>query len=284
MKKLGKFIIVLLTFILIMTTTIKALALDTGDEKKISISAERKKWENDKVVYLTFDDGPTENTLKILDILKNEGVHGTFFVIGELVEQNPEILKKAAEEGHEICIHTYSHDNNIYTSKGKYIKDYEKAYEIVKATLNREPSKFMRMPGGSSTTIGRREVVKAIRDELTAEGLYYVDWNISLEDAIHQNTPVNTLLSTFRKELKKSYIDPYTAIVLMHDGNSNTTTPRALPTVIKYFKDNGYTFKTFGEVSEGDFERLINQRHINKFNQEKCKYSKDSEGQITPAM
>lgn len=219
-----------------------------------------------KIVFLTFDDGPTKNTLKNLEILKAEGVKATFFVIGELAEQNPEILKRVQEEGHEICIHTYNHKTKNYRSKGAYMDDYHKAFEVLSEILGKEPSKFMRMPGGSSTHSGDKYTVKAIRDELYEEGLYYVDWNVSLEDALYENTPVDTLLATFRKELKKHYIDPNNIIVLMHDGPSNKNTPLALPTVIKYFKNNNYEFKTFGNLTQEDFDILLREKQINKYN------------------
>lgn len=219
-----------------------------------------------KIVFLTFDDGPTQNTLKNLEILEKEGVKATFFVVGELAEQNPDILKQAHDAGHEICIHTYNHKNKNYKSKGAFMDDYHKAYEVVKNILGKEPSRFMRMPGGSSTHSGDKYTVKAIRDGLCGEGVYYIDWNVSLEDAIHQNTPVDTLLATFRKELKKTYIDTNNIIVLMHDGASNSTTPQALPSVIKYFKENNYEFKTFGNLTQEEFELLLREKQINKYN------------------
>lgn len=267
MKKRVYILLALIMVLLCSASTIQVFAAGDEGERKVSISEERKKWENNKVVYLTFDDGPTATTLEMLKILKAEDVKATFFVIGELVEQNPEILKAVQEDGHEICIHTYSHESSIYTSKERYLKDYEKAVEAVKNVIDEEPSSFMRMPGGSSTTMGCKSVMKAIRNELNNRGVYYVDWNISLEDAIYPHTPVEKLLSTFRRELKKTYIDPNTAIVLMHDGMSNNTTPKALPSVIKYFKENGYEFKNFGEVSDSDIERLMHQRHINKYSE-----------------
>ena len=234
------------------------------DEKTVDSSEDKERVK--KIVFLTFDDGPTKNTLKNLEILEREGVKATFFVVGELAEQNPDILKQVQESGHEICIHTYNHKNKNYKSKGAFMEDYHKASEVVRNILGKEPSKFMRMPGGSSTRSGDKYTVKAIRDELCGEGVYYVDWNVSIEDAICGNTPVDTLLATFRKELKKTYIDPNNIIVLMHDGVSNSTTPQALPSVIKYFKKNNYEFRTFGNLTQEEFEILLKERQINKYN------------------
>lgn len=222
-----------------------------------------------KIVFLTFDDGPTKNTLKNLEILKKEGVKATFFIIGELAEENPDILKQVHEDGHEICIHTYNHKSKNYQSTAAFFDDYRKAAQVVKEILGREPSKFMRMPGGSSTRVADKYTLKAIRDELCQEGIYYVDWNVSLEDAIYTDTPVDTLLATFRRELKKTYIDHNNIIVLMHDGGCSSTTPQALPVVIKYFKKNNYEFRNFGDLTEEEFNTLLSEKQINKYNQPK---------------
>lgn len=261
MKKLKGSLIIFVILAYIFSSTTLAFAKDNNEPD----SGESVK----KVVYLTFDDGPTKVTLEVLKVLKNENVKATFFVIGDLCEQNPDILKQIQEEGHEVCIHTYTHKNSIYRSKVGYLDDYNKAFNAVTEIIGHEPSKFMRMPGGSSTTVPDKGTIRAIRNGLCDEGLYYVDWNISIEDAMSTHIPVEKLLSTFRKELKKSYIDPNTAIVLMHDGNSNSTTPKALPSIINYFKENGYEFKNFGEISEEELNHLLKQRQVNKYNQPK---------------
>ncbi|MEG2656708.1 MAG: polysaccharide deacetylase family protein [Clostridium sp.] len=259
MKKLKSITIIV---IIIMISTYTLVFADDNSDK---LSVENK----EKVVYLTFDDGPTKNTLEILKVLEAEGIKATFFVIGELAEQNPNILKAVQDKGHEVCVHTYNHKKSNYASKSEYLEDYNKAFKAITNVLGHEPSKFMRMPGGSSTTVGDKTTLREIRNELCEEGLYYVDWNISIEDASTTKVPVEKLLATFRRELKKTYIDPNTAIVLMHDGGSNTTTPKALPIIIKYFKDNNYEFKNFGDISENELNKLLNQRQVNKYNKSK---------------
>jgi peptidoglycan/xylan/chitin deacetylase (PgdA/CDA1 family) len=261
MKKLKYSSIVVLILIFIFCTFNLALA---EDDKEANSKKDVK-----KIVYLTFDDGPTDNTLEIIKVLEKENVKATFFVIGELVEENSHILRQVQEQGHEICIHTYNHKKSIYSSKDEYIQDYNKAFKAVADVIGHEPSKFMRMPGGSSTTIANKGTLRSIRNELCDEGLYYVDWNISIEDALSKNVPVEKLLANFRRELKKTYIDPNTAIVLMHDGSSNCTTPKALPSIIKYFKENGYEFKDFGDISQEELNHLLDQRQVNKYNQPK---------------
>lgn len=288
MKKLCSYLIAVLIMLFTFCSFAPAFAVGQGDETAGSPNAEdeseiksEEKSEVRKVVYLTFDDGPTKNTLKNLEILKREGVKATFFVIGELVEQNQDILLQIHEDGHEICIHTYNHRNKNYQSKAAFLDDYHKALDVVTNALGHEPSKFMRMPGGSSTRVTDKYTLKSIRDELCDEGIYYVDWNVSLEDAIYPNTPVDKLLSTFRKELKKTYIDSNNIIVLMHDGASNSTTPDALPSVIKYFKENNYEFRNFGNLTQEEFEKLLSQKQINKYNQPK--QADSSEMKVNPA-
>ena len=258
------------------------VSIENSKDESISDKVDEKN-QGKKIVFLTFDDGPTKNTLKNLEILKREEVKGTFFVIGELAEQNSEILKQIQEEGHEICIHTYNHKTKNYRSKGAFMDDYHKSYEVIKNILGKEPSKFMRMPGGSSTHSADKYTLKAIRDELCEEGMYYVDWNVSLEDALCTNTPVDKLLANFRRELKKTYIDSNNIIVLMHDGASNSTTPQALPTVIKYFKKNNYEFRTFGDLTEEEFQILLNEKQINKYNGPKQADSK-SDIKVNPTI
>ena len=83
---------------------------------------------NEKIAYLTFDDGPTINaTPKILDILKEENVKATFFVIGKYVEKHPEIVKRAFDEGHYIGNHGYDHNNSVlYKSNESFINEIKK--------------------------------------------------------------------------------------------------------------------------------------------------------------
>ena len=99
-----------------------------------------------KVVYLTFDDGPTPiNTPKILEILKKNNVKGTFFVIG----QNPDMYKTITDSGNLVALHTYSHVyGEIYKSEDTFFKDLYKIRDLVKEKTGID-SKITRLPGGS---------------------------------------------------------------------------------------------------------------------------------------
>ncbi|GAA0125411.1 polysaccharide deacetylase family protein [Clostridium sp. CTA-19] len=232
----------------------------------LAISDDSKCKENDKIAYLTFDDGPTETTLEVLKILDEENIKATFFVIGKLVEENPNILKEIKEKNHSICAHTYTHNDSNYVSTDVYFNDYEKVKNVLNENLNKKNCEFMRMPGGSSTGIPQKSTLKQIRDGLISRGLYYVDWNVSIEDAMGINIPVEQLISNYSKAMNSKNLDKSRIIILMHDGASNKTTPKALGTIIKSLKEQGYEFKSLDMVDEKEREILIEKKLINRYN------------------
>lgn len=193
------------------------------------------------VIYLTFDDGPSKTiTSSVLDILKEEGVQATFFVINHSDDLNY-LIKREYEEGHTVGLHGYTHNYaQIYQSKDNYFNDLEKIQEKVKR-ITGETSKIIRFPGGSSNTISKK-YKQGIMSELTREvigkGYRYFDWNVGSGDAgdvkssdeVYQN--VISGLSYNKAN-----------IVLMHDFENNYYTLNALRDIIQYGKDNGYTFK-----------------------------------------
>ncbi|MDW8802025.1 polysaccharide deacetylase [Clostridium sp. A1-XYC3] len=189
----------------------------------------------DKIAYLTFDDGPTQNiTPHILDVLKNNNVKATFFVIGKMAEQSPELLKREKEEGHVIANHTYSHNYGyIYSSPEIFIKDLEKGTEVVNSIIGEHNKTLIRFPGGS---FGRQAYKRAAENH----GYHYVDWNALNGDAEVQSASVERLIS----RLKETTQGQKELIILMHDAPGKRTTVEALPQIIEYLKANGYVFKT----------------------------------------
>lgn len=192
-----------------------------------------------KVVYLTFDDGPSPNTAKVLDILKANGVHATFFVTGSH-PQYSYLIRRAYEEGNAIAAHTFTHNYAIYSSMATYFDDLEKIQQVIeKQTGHRTP--IIRFPGGSSNGVFRKynsdpqfmvKLTQAVRDK----GYQYVDWNLSNGDATGGRVPVGTLIKN-GCVAKSSNV-----CLLMHDTFGKETTVQALPTIIRYFKNNGYEF------------------------------------------
>ena len=106
--------------------------------------------EKTKVVYLTFDDGPSSLTGKYLDILKKHNIHATFFLIGQQVEEMPEVVKRELKEGHEVGVHTYTHEScEIYGSCQAYYEDVNKVRNVLEKKFDYKPS-FWRFPWGSA--------------------------------------------------------------------------------------------------------------------------------------
>ncbi len=171
-----------------------------------------------KTMYLTFDDGPSaENTVAILDILKEKNIKATFFVIGENVEKHPEVAKRIVEDGHTIGIHCYRHDyEELYSDADSYLEDFLKAREVVYETTGVE-TRLFRFPGGSINA-HNKVVYQDIIEEMTSQGYIYFDWNASLEDATRNNEPGNLL-----QNAKESTFGRRKVVMLAHDVVYNTT-------------------------------------------------------------
>ena len=193
----------------------------------------------DKVVYLTFDDGPSENTGEILDILKEKNAKATFFVTGNNQEHD-DMIKRAFSEGHSIGLHTYTHDYaTVYASEDAYFADLQKVSDLVESITGTK-SMIIRFPGGSSNTVSAKYVkglmttlTKAVRDK----GYQYFDWNCDSTDASGNNVPVEKLVSN-ATSCTANHVD-----ILMHDTDAKDTTVQALPQIIDYYRSQGYTFK-----------------------------------------
>lgn len=196
----------------------------------------------DKVVYLTFDDGPGRYTEELLDILKKYNVKATFFVTDQFKAYVP-LIQKEYEEGHSIAVHTLTHKWSIYDSVETYIKDFNDMNSIVEQYTGSKTNLF-RFPGGSSNTISRghsKGVVSAIANEMTKRGYVYFDWNVDSCDAAGANS----------KQIYKNVITGISkkneAVVLMHDIKRNTID--VIEDIIVYGLNNGYTFDTLNVSS-----------------------------------
>ena len=172
---------------------------------------------NPKVMYLTFDDGPSEeSTEKILDILKERNIQATFFVIGEYVRKYPETAKRIVAEGHTIGIHCDVHDyNSLYASVDSYVADFEKAYDTVYEVTGVE-AKLFRFPGGSVNDFNKG-VCEDIIEEMENRGFIYYDWNASLEDAVEDCTPEKLVQNAVDTSLGRARV-----VMLAHDRVENT--------------------------------------------------------------
>lgn len=170
-----------------------------------------------KTMYLTFDDGPSEeNTSEILDILKKHNIKATFFVIGENVRKYPEVAKRIVEEGHTIGIHCDHHNyKELYESVESFLYDFEQAYRTVYEVTGVEVQLF-RFPGGSINAYNET-VYQEIIAEMSERGFIYFDWNASLEDAKKNTTPEKLLQNAKESTLKRKKV-----VMLAHDIVYNT--------------------------------------------------------------
>lgn len=202
---------------------------------KINVTVE----EPSKVVYMTFGDGPSENTDKILKILKKYDAKATFFVTGNNQKYNSSI-KKAADQGNTIALHTYTHDYaNVYSSTTAYFEDLQKVSDMVKQITGKAP-KYIRFPGGSSNTISAQYsqgIMSALDNMVHEKGYEYFDWNCSSGDAASNTVPAQDIVRN------ATSCDYEQIMILFHDSSPKTTTVEALPEIIKSYKERGYVFK-----------------------------------------
>ena len=189
------------------------------------------------VIYLTFDDGPsTKNTARLLDILKEENVKATFFLTDKT--NTDYLIKRMYDDGHTIGLHTASHNYKyIYSSTTNFIKDIEKIQEKV-ARITGEKSSIIRFPGGSSNTVSSFNpgIMCTLSNMVIEKGYHYFDWNVSSGDAGSKRSKKNTYRNV-TNNLSKNRAN----VVLMHDIYDSTVD--AVKDIIKYGKDNGYTFE-----------------------------------------
>ena len=193
----------------------------------------------EKVVFLTFDDGPSKNTIKILDTLKQYQVPATFFLIGENLTQNGvEIARRAVEEGHMLGMHTETHQyDKIYHSVDSFLSDYDKlAVRFVEA-FGECPAVF-RFPGGSYSAY-INPIKGDLKEEMERRGFLCYDWNVSGEDSV--GTPT---AASIKKNIFDSIEGQEQPIVLLHDSPCSNLTAEVLPSVIEELLEKGYEFRT----------------------------------------
>ncbi len=198
-----------------------------------------------RVIYLTFDDGPGPYTEQILSILKDNDVKATFFVTNQFGSKYQYLIKKEYEAGHTVGIHTYSHKWDIYDSIDSYLNDFDKIKEIVIAQTGTEP-KYIRFPGGTSNHVAKISMSNLAK-LMTEKGYVYYDWNVSVEDAgscTKKKKDVDKekcVFNYFKEGIEKNSSN----IVLMHDIKKSTL--NALPNIISYAKSKGYEFKVIDD-------------------------------------
>ncbi len=220
-------------FTLLLSST-KVFAIDINEDS----SSEKNK---DKIVYLTFDDGPGGKVTKdILDTLKKEEVLATFFVIGSEIKGQESILLRIKEEGHSIGLHSFTHDRDkLYCSNSNFLNEMIKSQEVI-YNVTGEKYNILRFPFGCNNK--SYKLTQSLIDILHKNNLKIYDWNADSGDGANYKSPPENII-------KKACKNEDTVVVLMHCGFINKNSAKALPSIIKYYKDNGYTFKTIDETT-----------------------------------
>lgn len=191
-----------------------------------------------KVIYLTFDDGPSARTPEVLKILRDNGIKATFFVVNG--HKNNHYMKDIVAEGHVIALHSYTHDyKKIYASDDAFYQDLKQISDLVYEQTGIR-SKMMRFPGGGSNTISRKSspgIMSRLTKKVGEMGYTYFDWNLSSGDASYPSPSVAQLIENCKRLPKSDSV-----IVLMHDAGDKKNTVAALPEIISYYKSLGYSF------------------------------------------
>lgn len=179
-------------------------------------------------VYLTFEDGPSEHTAEILDVLKDKGVSATFFVTGQEDEAAHALYKRIVEEGHTLGMHSYSNKySTIYHSEDNFKEDVTKLRAYLLGITGVEPV-YYRFPGGSSNQITNVPMENFIH-YLNKEGLVYYDWNVSSGDTTMNAYTTDEIVANVIDDVVKYK----TSVVLFHDAKDAAITAEALEAVIE---------------------------------------------------
>lgn len=192
----------------------------------------------ENVIYLTFDDGPSNRTDEILAVLAEKNVKATFFVTGKSSEKDLERMRRIVEEGHTIGMHSYSHVyTTIYESVNGFLEDFYKNFLQIRETTGYSPTVF-RCPGGSINGYDGGFYMELL-SEMIRRGFVPFDWNISSEDAVSTHIQSASVLTA---NVVRGAQGKVRGFVLFHDSETKTTTPRALASTIDQLRAMGFTF------------------------------------------
>jgi len=194
-----------------------------------------------KTAYLTFDDGPTKSiTPQILDVLRRYNVKATFFMLGTLIESNPDMARRVYEEGHLLANHSYAHDySDLYATSEGFISEVQKTEQLIKnITGEEEIFRLFRYPGGSYNAGYWGENKQIYKQVLADMGYYYCDWNCLNGDAERLDVTAPELV----EKVKSSSAGKEDIVILMHDAATKQNTVDSLGEIIEYLMSCGYTF------------------------------------------
>jgi peptidoglycan/xylan/chitin deacetylase (PgdA/CDA1 family) len=191
----------------------------------------------EKVVYLTFDDGPSKHTPEVLSILKREGVTATFFLLGQQVERQPELVKQIVAEGHAIGNHTYNHVyRELYGGFWNFADQIMRTDDAIFQAAGIRTT-LVRAPGGTYANFDQ-----GYFDAMKAAGYKVHDWNVDSGDSKRVGVPASEIIANIRASKIANTLN-----VLMHDSSGHEETVKALPSIIAYYKQLGYSFAALSD-------------------------------------
>ncbi len=206
---------------------------------------------NGKVIYLTFDDGPSAHTARLLDVLGKYNVKASFFVTNSAYVDE---ISRQAQEGHTVAIHTATHRfENVYSSDDAYLADMHKMQDIIENKTGIK-SMLLRFPGGSSNTISKsynRGIMTRLVASLTAQGYSYFDWNVDSNDAGGAGSSEQVFQNVISGVSKHN-----ASVVLQHDTKGFSVD--AVEKIIIWGLTNGYTFRALDAGSPGCHHGVLN--------------------------
>lgn len=208
----------------------ETLSLLQGDVDRLTLS-EEELYDGYRKVYLTFDDGPSPNTDKILDILNQYSVKGTFFVVRRDGRNCERMYRRIVDEGHSLGMHSCTHVyRDLYANKESFLSDTTELRNFLYMVTGVE-SDIYRFPGGSSNKVSKADM-HVFADALEEEGIVFFDWNVSSKDASGVKQSKDSIVKNVTSRIT-AYDE---VIVLFHDLDSKDTTVEALPEIIEYIQ------------------------------------------------
>ncbi len=209
------------------------------EKEKILTQIKRKKEEqiakeriemrkNLKVVYITFDDGPTPYTKEILDILNQYDAKATFFMLSDRIRSYKSVVREMISQGNSVGLHGVSHNvKQIYQSEHTVIKEMNECNDQLQEVVGIR-SNLIRVPYGSVPHMKKNYV-----DAVKTAGYRMWDWNVDSKDSCGKNILPNEIVENVKKQVKNKKV----AVILLHERKS---TVKALPYILQYLKDRGY--------------------------------------------
>ncbi len=196
-----------------------------------------------KVAYLTFDDGPSEITPEILDTLKEKKVNATFFLVGnEITPEREVIVKRELAEGHQVGVHTYTHKKEeMYCDETLFFNDFQQCKNRIEEVTGEEVT-LHRFPWGSNNGYVC-PMVDDLLEQLKSQGITSFDWNVSGEDSVSRDVAKATIYQNVAKDLEKHNAP----IILLHDSNTMENTAAVLGEIIDMIREKGYEFGTLDQ-------------------------------------